>query len=82
MLSNAFKFTPEGTVSLQISASRRNGTYYLRATVADTGIGTSPDFQAKILQPFEQVDRHHYQGAGLGLAICQGLTHAHAMGDI
>jgi signal transduction histidine kinase len=44
----------------------------VRVTVADTGVGISPDEQAKIFDRFYQVSNKS-GGAGLGLAICKQL---------
>lgn len=77
LLSNAFKFTEVGTVALEVNAEMRGDEQYLLVTVSDTGLGISPDQQARIFEPFEQLHpyRNYSQGAGLGLSICQGLVH-------
>ena len=68
LLSNAAKFTSGGLVTL---AARREGTA-LVATVTDTGIGMTPEQQAKVFEAFTQGDAsttRRFGGTGLGLAI-------------
>lgn len=85
LLSNAFKFTTQGTVSLIIrSASKEElpfgldkDTDYLKLSVKDTGIGIPPDKMDIIFEAFQQVDgttSRKYGGTGLGLSISQGLA--------
>jgi len=80
ILSNAVKYTePGGSVSvdLQEEASAVPGCIRLTYTVADTGIGMSPDFMATMYQPFSrQIDSrvNSIQGTGLGLAITKQMV--------
>lgn len=85
LLSNAFKFTTQGTVSLIIqSAKREELPYgldkereYLKLSIKDTGIGIPPDKMDIIFEAFQQVDgttSRKYGGTGLGLSISQGLA--------
>ena len=80
ILSNAIKYTePGGSVSvdLQEEASAVPGCIRLTYTVADTGIGMSPDFMATMYQPFSrQIDSrvNSIQGTGLGLAITKQMV--------
>lgn len=72
LLSNALKFTKEGTVSIQVE--RHPGVIAL--LVVDTGIGVSPEAQARLFQKFAQAEGGHsreYGGTGLGLVICKHL---------
>jgi signal transduction histidine kinase len=72
LLSNALKFTKEGSVSIQLE--RRPGIIALM--VVDTGIGVSPEGQARLFQKFAQAEGGHareYGGTGLGLVICKHL---------
>ena len=75
LLNNAVKFTPKGTVALNLALTREG---LLRCAVSDTGIGISQEAQARLFQPFMQADSsttRKYGGTGLGLAICQKLVH-------
>jgi len=76
-VSNAIKFTPEG--SIEISAEwlgRAEGRESLRFVVKDTGIGISQEDQQRLFQPFSQAAdaRRSSGGAGLGLVISRQLA--------
>jgi signal transduction histidine kinase len=72
LLGNACKFTKNGTVRMSVSRESRTGRDYLVFSVADTGIGITPEQKQKLFQPFTQADAsttRKYGGTGLGLAI-------------
>ena len=72
LLSNACKFTEGGEVSLAVSRMRTRGKDWIQFAVADTGIGMTPEQQAKVFEEFAQADSsttRKYGGTGLGLAI-------------
>jgi signal transduction histidine kinase len=76
LLSNACKFTKEGEVRLR---ARRvaNGGRWIELAVADTGIGMTPEQQAKLFEEFSQADRttaQRFGGTGLGLALSRKLA--------
>jgi adenylate cyclase len=76
LLSNAFKFTKQGEVTLR---ARRvaNGRDWIELAVADTGIGMTAEQQAKLFEEFSQADRttaQRFGGTGLGLAITRKLA--------
>jgi GAF domain-containing protein len=76
LLSNACKFTKEGEVKLRASRIR-NGCYWVELSVSDTGIGMTPEQQAKLFEEFSQADRttaQRFGGTGLGLAITRKLA--------
>jgi len=76
LLGNAFKFTPTGSVDLQIGLSDTN---HFNIVVRDTGIGIPPHAREFIFEEFRQVDgssKRKYGGTGLGLAIVQKLARA------
>jgi two-component system, sensor histidine kinase and response regulator len=72
------KFTERGAIVVQLSAIAISPQdAQLRFAVRDTGIGVSADQQARLFQPFTQVDGSHtrkYGGTGLGLAITRQLA--------
>src|SRR5262249_17953242 len=75
LLSNACKFTKAGEVKL---AARKvaNGGNWIELAVADTGIGMTPEQQAKLFEEFSQADRmtaQRFGGTGLALAITRRL---------
>ncbi|MEN9629685.1 MAG: hypothetical protein RJA10_2912, partial [Pseudomonadota bacterium] len=73
LLGNAVKFTPRGRIDVQVSA----GPPGVVIAVSDTGIGMSPEMQARLFTPFEQADvstTRRYGGTGLGLAITAQLV--------
>ena len=70
LLSNACKFTKEGEVRLRASRVA-NGREWIELAVADTGIGMTPEQQAKLFEEFSQADAttaQRFGGTGLGLA--------------
>ena len=78
LVSNAVKFTSEGSVTLTVRAqSHEDGKQAdLVIEVRDTGVGIPEDVQDKLFQSFEQADASvgkTYGGTGLGLAICRKL---------
>jgi CheY-like chemotaxis protein/signal transduction histidine kinase len=78
LLSNAFKFTQNGTILLRVAEeSSVGGQVRLKIVVSDTGIGIPADQIQRLFQPFSQVENEdrRAQGTGLGLVICQRLVH-------
>jgi PAS domain S-box-containing protein len=79
LLTNAVKFTPDGG-SVGVEVDRSAAGDGVRLAVWDTGIGIAPEDQARLFQPFVQLDsrlsRQHV-GTGLGLALVQGLVGLH-----
>lgn len=77
LLSNACKFTREGTVSLTVSQTTRNTAPWMVFTVADTGLGIAEENQSHIFEAFVQetnVTAKQHGGTGLGLAISKRFT--------
>ncbi|MFN0025146.1 MAG: response regulator [Parvularculaceae bacterium] len=77
LLSNACKFTKDGEVSITAAASRLGDIEMIKVTIADTGIGMTPEQQASLFKAFMQADpstTRKYGGTGLGLAITQRLV--------
>jgi adenylate cyclase len=76
LLSNACKFTNEGEVALRVR-NVTDGREWIELSVADSGIGMTPEQQAKLFQEFTQADSltaRRYGGTGLGLALSRKLA--------
>jgi signal transduction histidine kinase/CheY-like chemotaxis protein len=77
LVGNAVKFTPEGSVRLQVSGYELSGgRYRLDFVVKDTGIGIPEDQLESIFTPFTQADEsfnRRFGGSGLGLGIAKKL---------
>jgi signal transduction histidine kinase/DNA-binding response OmpR family regulator len=72
LLSNAFKFTKNGTVVLEVSRGIRDGPGWLSFRVTDSGIGMTAAQLQLLFKPFSQADSsttRMYGGTGLGLSI-------------
>jgi PAS domain S-box-containing protein len=72
LLSNACKFTRNGTITLTALRDVDGAVDWIEFQVRDTGIGMTPDQQAKVFEAFTQADAsttRTYGGTGLGLAI-------------
>jgi signal transduction histidine kinase len=75
LLSNACKFTKDGEVKLR--ASRVNSRDWVELSVSDTGMGMTPEQQAKLFKEFSQAaasTAQRFGGTGLGLAITRKLA--------
>jgi len=77
LISNAIKFTTQGSVTLRISLQQLNlDQTQLLFCVSDTGIGLSVEDQKTLFRPFSQADdtiSRRFGGTGLGLAISNDL---------
>lgn len=79
LLSNASKFTKDGTITLEVCRELRNQRAGYCFRVNDTGIGMTPEQVERLFQPFTQADSsttRKYGGTGLGLAI------SHSFGEM
>ena len=77
LLSNAVKFTPEGG-RIGINARKVDGA--VEISIRDTGVGISPEDQAKIFEEFRQVGSnyaHKTEGTGLGLTLAKKFVELH-----
>ena len=79
LLGNAVKFTPDGgRVQLQVTPD--TAADEIRFVVHDTGVGIPPEAQARLFQPFTQLDSalaRQHEGTGLGLALVKRLAAQH-----
>lgn len=69
LISNAFKFTKKGHVTLSYKVVKKR----VRIYVADTGIGIAPECRESIFQRFAKLDDFS-QGTGMGLPICKTIA--------
>lgn len=78
LISNAIKYTLQGTVAVFAEPVRENDKTILKFSVQDTGLGISEEYREYIFEEFTQVkpDKMEQQeeGSGLGLAITKGLV--------
>jgi hypothetical protein len=77
LLSNACKFTEQGTVSLAVAREPLDSADWLVFTVNDTGIGMTPEQMGRLFEAFSQADAgvsRRYGGTGLGLALSRRLA--------
>jgi signal transduction histidine kinase len=79
LVSNAAKFTHEGSITIKASLNPRK-LDMMTISVVDTGIGIPADKLSTIFERFRQADSsttRKYGGTGLGLAICKQLVEMH-----
>ena len=77
LLSNAGKFTTNGTVTLRAVRTERHGEDFLALSVEDTGVGLTREQFGRLFQAFAQADattQRDHGGTGLGLALCRRFT--------
>lgn len=77
LLKNAFKFTEEGKVSLEVKPDYSGARPILKIRVTDTGIGIEREKQEIIFDLFRQVEdttARKYGGTGIGLSVVKKLT--------
>jgi PAS domain S-box-containing protein len=75
LLGNAIKYTQRGFVSVEVSHSEEGH----RIAVSDSGPGIAEDQQARVFEPFEQIEKiehKHVPGIGLGLSLVKQLVGA------
>jgi len=75
LLSNALKFTENGSISFGYTLIQENNKEYLKFYVKDTGIGIKEEDLNLIFDRFKQTRSNYtHLGTGLGLSICQRLA--------
>lgn len=77
LLSNAAKFTEEGTITIKVEVEKLSDNEWLEISVTDTGIGMTPKQVATVFDEFTQADSsttRKYGGTGLGLPISRHFT--------
>ena len=79
LLTNAVKYTKEGTVTFSIGYEKiqeEPDAILLKISVADTGVGIKPEDIGKMFDAFQRIDEmnnHNIEGTGLGITITQSL---------
>ena len=80
LMSNAIKYTPDGgniTFSIKEKPNGFSKLGCYEFSIADNGIGMTPEFQKIMFEPFSRADDHRttkVQGTGLGMAISQNIV--------
>lgn len=80
LLSNAFKFTDNGEVSLSVSKAEKDGKNYCKLVVQDSGIGIVEEQISKVFDRFYQSENSRWRknkGTGIGLALVKDLVDLH-----
>jgi len=76
LLSNACKFTDHGTIRLEVRSETEEAGDNILLTVADSGIGMTPEQMGRLFQAFSQAEAStskNYGGTGLGLALTKNF---------
>lgn len=82
LIDNAIKYTPKGFVKVRIS--KNDATHKILLSVADSGLGISPELKDRLFEKFsrgDSVQKLHVNGTGLGLYVAKEMLKAHG-GDI
>ena len=77
LLSNAFKYTNEGAVELNLRCEREGDTVWVTIRVSDTGIGIKAEGVSRLFIDYSQIDmktHHLFMGTGLGLSVTKRIT--------
>ena len=73
--NNAIKFTPQGSVRVEVSEWSAHGQSGAAVRVVDTGVGIKAEDQSKLFQGFERINPEaRAEGAGFGLHLCWKLA--------
>lgn len=76
LLTNAVKYTHEGSVRLTVSGQRSDDRIVMSYTVKDTGIGIKQEDLSKLFESFERIEEsrnRNIEGTGLGMSIVMNL---------
>ncbi|MBS3775887.1 MAG: response regulator, partial [Bacteroidales bacterium] len=77
LLSNAFKYTEQGHVSVYGQHIQKNGITYAQISVTDTGEGIPEDKLDQIFKRFKRIDSQKTTGIGIGLELTKSLIELH-----
>lgn len=76
LLTNAVKYTPEGSVTFSVAGKRIGSNIIMKYTVKDTGIGIKKEDMSKLFESFERIEEdrnRNIEGTGLGMNIVMNL---------
>lgn len=76
LITNAAKYTDEGSVKLSVFGNKHEGKMHLLISVKDTGIGIREEDLEKLAQRFQRFDderNHSVEGTGIGLNLVKGI---------
>ena len=73
LIDNALQFNHSEAPEIHIAAELKDSTWQF--SVRDNGIGIEKSYQEKIFKLFQRLDREHYSGTGIGLALCRKIVH-------
>jgi signal transduction histidine kinase/CheY-like chemotaxis protein len=77
LLSNAFKYTDQGTVDWYLSSEVEGDAFWVKSVIKDTGIGIQREDISKLFTDYNQVDtksNRTIEGTGLGLSITKKMV--------
>lgn len=78
LLSNAFKYTYKGNITLTLRSITANDIEYIEIEIADTGIGIPKEDISRIFERYYQTNlRKNIPGFGIGLALVKNLVDLH-----
>ncbi|WP_425498620.1 PAS domain-containing sensor histidine kinase [Natrinema salinisoli] len=76
LLSNAINYSGDKPPQIHVDAERRGEMWTI--SIHDEGIGIAPDDQERVFEIFKRLHgREAYEGAGIGLALCQRIIERH-----
>jgi PAS domain S-box-containing protein len=77
LLTNAVKYTDEGSINLNVSCEHEGDSVWVHAAVSDTGKGIAEEAMNDLFLDYHRIDlksNHHVEGTGLGLSITKNLV--------
>jgi signal transduction histidine kinase len=76
LFGNAIKYRrPDAAPDIRVSASRDGSSWIV--SVADNGLGISPDQAEQVFLPFKRLHGRDIPGSGIGLALCRRIVEQH-----